>query len=339
MVFLYGLLLHYPIALAVDSIPIDIYGTDTITVEEIRSAFAKELSELTDMVTRPDFFRNLENSSTYKKQWHSLKKKISDGIKNKGDFLFVDVSCIRYFHKDKKDTHYITIDIVEQKDKHRLAYFLPEPTGTIPDPDGLLKQWSEYESKKTAIDYSHIVYFNHPQLKRYEAIFDELVPKNKAQLLEILKNDKSYKKRENIPLLLVHIKNDKELVKLLTPFIRDSNDAVRNSVIMIIGWVLAKDNTIDFPVDEAITALDFPGFDRNQALFILNSLADRENLAPYIAQHAGKQLIDCLKMLQPNHHNPAHDILKKISGQKYGDRDYEAWQRWLDTVRKTPAME
>jgi len=67
-----------------------------------------------------------------------------------------------------------------------------------------------------------------------------------------------------------------------------------------------------------------------------------EKTSPPISRNAPAnrlQIIDCLKMRQPNHHNPAHDILQKISGQKYGDRDYEAWQRWLDTVRKVPVME
>jgi hypothetical protein len=35
-----------------------------------------------------------------------------------------------------------------------------------------------------------------------------------------------------------------------------------------------------------------------------------------------------LRMLKPNNHDPAYEILKLVSGESYGDRDYAAWEAW-----------
>ena len=36
-----------------------------------------------------------------------------------------------------------------------------------------------------------------------------------------------------------------------------------------------------------------------------------------------------LRLEQPNNHDQAYDVLKAISGQGYGERDYDAWAAWL----------
>jgi hypothetical protein len=336
-VLLCGLFFHNSQAMAVDLIPVDIWGTKKITAEKVYIRFGKELAEIMDIVKTPNCWDKGTESG---KKLKFLNKKISDGIKSMDNFLSVDISHGIYFREDKVSRRCITIDVVEQKDKHRLAYFLPEPTDSIPDPDNLIGQWKECMKAVIPICGHCLHFFDHPGLEKYKRIFDERVPENKENLIAILKNDRDYKKREEVPFLLEYIKNGKELVKILIPFMRDPHYGVRNNVMLVIGETLTRDGTIDFPVDEAITALDFPRTtDRNKALYILNSLANRKNLAPYIAQHAGKQIIDCLKMTQPNHHDLAYDLLQTISGQKYGDRDYEAWQKWLDTVKETSVIE
>jgi hypothetical protein len=35
-----------------------------------------------------------------------------------------------------------------------------------------------------------------------------------------------------------------------------------------------------------------------------------------------------LRLEQPNNHDPAYQILTKVSGEAFGDRDYAAWERW-----------
>jgi hypothetical protein len=35
-----------------------------------------------------------------------------------------------------------------------------------------------------------------------------------------------------------------------------------------------------------------------------------------------------LRLLKPNNHDPAYEILQLVSGESYGDRDYAAWEGW-----------
>ncbi len=52
-----------------------------------------------------------------------------------------------------------------------------------------------------------------------------------------------------------------------------------------------------------------------------------------VATRAGATLLAMLRLQQPNNHDFAYSILKRISGQSFGERDYAAWEAWLSTVR------
>jgi len=41
-----------------------------------------------------------------------------------------------------------------------------------------------------------------------------------------------------------------------------------------------------------------------------------------------------LRLEQPNNHDYAYKILKAISGQELGERDYAAWESWLNAVAR-----
>jgi hypothetical protein len=41
-----------------------------------------------------------------------------------------------------------------------------------------------------------------------------------------------------------------------------------------------------------------------------------------------------LGLFQPNNHDYAYKILKAISGEQYGERDYAAWRAWMGRVTK-----
>jgi hypothetical protein len=85
------------------------------------------------------------------------------------------------------------------------------------------------------------------------------------------------------------------------------------------------------PLAPILAALQFPSTtDRNKAGYVLVSLADRpENRAP-ILRTVGSVLLDMLALQQPNNHDPAYQILRKLSGKDFGERDYSAWRAWLN---------
>jgi hypothetical protein len=66
---------------------------------------------------------------------------------------------------------------------------------------------------------------------------------------------------------------------------------------------------------------------------IVSSLANNLKYSKYIVQNAGDNLIQELKLQQPNNHYLAYIILKKISNKNYSDRDYKSWQNWLTEAK------
>ena len=155
------------------------------------------------------------------------------------------------------------------------------------------------------------------------------------QLVSILRKDSDESKRASAALLLAHMKNGNELIKVLVPSMRDPSDQVRNNVMRVLGATLSKIKVADFPINESVVALHFPSTtDRNKALYIISSLVEEPHYAHYVIRHAGQELIDELKLSQPNIHELSYEILKKISHKNFSDRDYSSWEKWLKKVKK-----
>lgn len=244
---------------------------------------------------------------------------------------------------------HFTVDVIDRDDKDRVIQFLPVPGRHIPDPENLIKNWQDYHKLGFAIFYSkknvpgyktcpanHCLFgFEDKRFQKYGLLFNELVPKHKNELVQVLRNDQDPQKREAAAYLLAHIKDAKELVHILTPSVYDSNGDVRNSVLRVIGATIEKNKKIEFSLDTILKALDFPtSMDRNKALYILQSLADKPKYVKYIREHALDLLISDLKLLAPNVHGEAYTILKKISGKKFADNDYASWEKWANSQRE-----
>lgn len=322
-----------------DSKPIavvDIYGTKSIKAEQLQKEYANEFQLIADAMMSSHTL-DTEVPDPLGKAY----MKIIEGIKAKNKFAYVSLTPVMYPNETNKA--YITIDVVEEKQRSRLSMFLQQPSNQFHDPDGLIHAWNKYSNEQfnhflktkqlmtpTICPVFHCVFGFEGKYKKYQTLFDTKVEKNKQILINMLSEDKDENHRAAAAFLLAHIKDGSELVRVLTPSIRDSNNTVRNNAMRVLAAALEKLKTADFPVSEAIAALDFPNdTDRNKALFLLNSLAQQPRYASYIATHAGDLLLANLAMSQPNLHDSAYHVLQKMSGKNYGERDYAAWKSWL----------
>jgi hypothetical protein len=76
-----------------------------------------------------------------------------------------------------------------------------------------------------------------------------------------------------------------------------------------------------------IAALDFPSSaDRNKAAHTVAALAGDPRYHDTI--RAVPAALRLLKLEKANNHEPAYEILKQVSGESFGDRDYAVWERW-----------
>ena len=74
--------------------------------------------------------------------------------------------------------------------------------------------------------------------------------------------------------------------------------------------------------------------DRNKALLVLLNAANSSSSKQLIIREGTKQLVSLLRLKQPNNHEMAYDLLKKISGKDFGSHNPDAWEKWLETMNQ-----
>jgi hypothetical protein len=310
---------------------IDLFGTTQITLDQIQKQYGDQIRQ---------FARARLSNDTLRAE--RLKQEIESNIHQMGDFAYVKLSLIRDY--DPGRPAYLTIDVVDAKDRESRMRFLPAPKGSFPDPEGLLALWDEYMktgwelAEKDELDFEkmecpafHCLFgFDHPKLKKFAPIFTSRVPENKARLIQILREDGNADHRAGAAFLLAHIQDGQELIRIISPSIFDPAELVRNNAMRVLAYISDAHKEIEIPLAPVLKAMNFPATtDRNKASAILCGLADRAEYQKTIAQGCGATLLQMLKLSQPNNHDHAYIVLRKISGKEFGDRDYETWEKWL----------
>lgn len=270
-------------------------------------------------------------------------------LKERYRFAFVDVSPISYFGASPEAGKvFITIDVVEAEDAGRLK-FAPEPSKDIPDPEGLIAAWLDYDKAVWALQRSGALKppftckggmhcalgFNHPDLEHREDAFIEKVPGHVAELTAVLRSDRAHERRAAAAFLLAYAKERKQVINALLPSIDDPSSGVRNNVMRVLVMIQQRADTVVVPLKPVLRAMRFPTTtDRNKAAYLLAGIAKHAPAADRtrIARELGEVLVVMAAMKQPNNRDPAIDILKAISGEDHGT-DAAAWRAWLDRRR------
>lgn len=312
---------------------VDVFGSDVVPPAEILAAVEPRVRAYAE-----------QRISRGRAETEPLKQELIATIHGLGDFAFVDINIIRYFDPQPHGRAFVTIDLVDARDRAPRMTFLPAPTGPAEDPGGLLAAWNEYEqlalellssgelaSVPPKCEYWHcIVGFEHPRLAPYRERLAQATQHQK-RLYAVLASSRDENQRATAAFVLAHTKDGKRLVNALVARIADPSAAARNNALRVLGYVAKEHPEIDIPLDPILRALEFPTTtDRNKALFILQGLAtSRPKLHPTIKARAGKSLVAMLRLEQPNNHDFAWEILKLLRGQDLGERNYDAWDSWL----------
>ncbi len=270
-----------------------------------------------------------------------LYKELKKEVPKKGNFAYVNIEGAEYV---KDFNEYITVNVVDAADKASLPIYLPKPEGHYKDPAHLLRDWDRYtdvflplalSGKANSNSYQCKEFhclgaFSTPALKKFEVEFNTNVPKHAKELAIILKDDADPKKRANAAFLLAHTTDEKQLMAWELPALQDSDDGVRNNATRVIAVVASQDAKITLPIETFIKMAHSPVLtDRNKSIFVLLNLGKQPRYAAIIKKEAAQDLMDNLKLFQPDLHGTAYWTLVVISGQHYGERDYAAWSKWL----------
>lgn len=318
---------------------VEVYGAARLTGEQIDAKLGAEIAAFVEREAAGD-----------EEAYTKLQPALVEKIRAMGDFAYVQISAITYYSEDRPV--YVTIDVVETSDKASRLDFLPKPTGASPaDPGGLVALWKEYEATairllgENKLDYDFrsspcpvlhcLMGFEHPELKRFEAPLRAGVAKHREQLVKILREDANFQNRGIAAYLLGHTEQPGPMVAALLPSLRDPSSYVRNNAMRVLGFAVQRHKGVEIPLAPILKAIEYPDTtDRNKALYVLDGIAADRRHRDAIVRQAGPTLVRLLRLRQPNNHDPAYEVLKKISGQTFGDRDYAAWERWLAGARR-----
>jgi hypothetical protein len=312
---------------------VDIYGTDAIAVAEFGTRFGGRARALLDAVQQND------GAAV-----DTIAQSMSGEIRRLADFAWIDMALI---YDPSDTTAYMTFDVVERADSVRRMSFAPVPAGQVEDPAGLLALWRAYEDtvlqrmirgqmppKPTPADCPalHCVgaFGADPTVGRYERAFVTDAPRHTAMLLRVLREDADEADRGAAAYLLAHAAEPDSAVAALVAAMRDPSARVRNNATRVLMMAATLRAELDVPLEPVLESIDSPTTtSRNKALYLLAALSLRPELHDRIRRQAAPTLLRLLRLIQPNNHHPAYLVLKNISGESFGDRDYDAWERWL----------
>lgn len=315
---------------------IDIYGSRQVTREEILARWGQELVELMRGIDRGE-----DVSALFELLRDELPKREQVAYAAPGAFTFDDGT-------------YVVLDLVDKADWAGRALFAPAPTKTLPDPDGLIALWLQYEEKFRELQgrgelqwpvercrfWHCLARFEQKELAPFGEEFARRVPAAEAALAEILTGDRRAEHRAAAAYLLAHLTSGPRVVELLLPAMRDPHELIRNNATRVLGMIAERHPEVEVPAEPFLQAFELPqALDRNKALYGLLALLqhhDSPALRQRLHQRSCARLVDMLELRLPNNRTFAHEILKRLAGRDLGKSDVAAWRGFCAAPPRTP---
>lgn len=331
--------LSFPMVIQAKTV-VDVYGTDEKTAQYIVKKYAKRI-----IFCEEKLYKHMQNTKGDVDHKMMMQRQlIMNDIKNESKFYYVDIKSVVY---PDRDTLYTTVDVVDKSHPQRMKFLrktnqkktqnqqtihpdLIDKMIEFLDSEFLLIRTNQIDIKDLSCPVYHCVSgFHHPKLKPYLNVFNQGVKENKTLIINTINYDPDERRRAAAVFLTGHFTDPKEIMSVLLPHVTDDDDDVRNNVIRVIGTTLFKVK-IDIDVTPFLSLLDSPVLtDRNKSLFVLLMLSESPAVKKRLIEEGGDKLIAILALQQPNNHITAFNILKKISGENFGEYDIAAWKQWL----------
>ena len=330
---------------------VDLYGVQGKQAQKVLQKYTTRVQDIeTKLEAEFERMGEVQGETAALKRLLVEKKQLMDDIKHEGSFAFVDLQTVVY-PKDKNI--YTTIEIVDSHQSNRLR-FVPVKSKVYPPskhPD-VIDQMTEYASLSMILMIEHkadledhrcpvfhcVGSYHHSKLKPYLAVFNQAIVQEKSFIIQTLNDDPNPQRRASAAFLMGHAQDPREIISTLAPHVTDPDSHVRNNVLRVIAATIAKAHISDIDPAPFLALLDSPyETDRNKTLLVLSTIADSEQGKAKIIANGGEALIGLLSLMQPNNHNEAYVILKKISHHDYGDRQIAQWTSWLSQYKKPVA--
>ncbi|PJD92517.1 MAG: hypothetical protein CK424_05280 [Legionella sp.] len=340
-IILFSVLLSYMIGWTNEGV--DVHGLNESQARQVLQFYAHRVRGLEMSLMKETV--NIHLGKSHPKRYQQLiaqKKHLLSAIKRRGHFAFVDVQTVYY---PKNNAIYTTIEIIPSPNSSRMRFLSDAaPENGDKKQHDLIEHMRRYTSLSMQLLLTHqldvtddecpfyhcVVPFHHPQLQPYLALFRRGVLEKKPTILNVLAHDPDPARRAAAAFLVGFFSSSHEIVAVLSAHVTDPDREVRNSVLRVLAATMEKAHCTTVDPEPYLALLDSPyGTDRNKALLILHTLADSESGKKVILQKGGHLLVQLLHLTQPNNHDLAYLILKKISQEQFGAQQVAQWTAWV----------
>jgi hypothetical protein len=322
---------------------IDIYGSSVLDSAAAQAEFGPDLMRYIELGWQAGLGGPVpQNAPELEARMLAIDAKIRSAIESRTPLAHFEIGVTLDFGPPQQVD--ITIDVVEKVDESRRMPFRTAPTQELADPGGVLALWAEYQQEMyelalagapMRVDDSNcpvlhcVAPFDLPDLAPYLPRLNDGARRYEDELYAVAGNSAVASERATALFVLAHTNDAQRLAPVLGRAIFDPSSGVRNNAMRVLMFLAQRGADVDFPVHDLIAALDFPSSaDRNKAAYTVAALANQAEYRDPIRAEAVPAALRLLKLEKPNNHDPAYEILKTVSGEAFGDRDYAAWERW-----------
>lgn len=322
---------------------IDLYGTDRYTETDLQEQFG-------DRIRLWARKRALQARNAAKNA-EDYRRDLEEDIRVLWDLHWARFSWNDYYATSEPRV-YITLDVIESKDRAVRMPFRPPPRKTFPDPSGLLADWGAYSEMGWSLVRTGRLNTDRPacrgfyclwgsqtqELKALEDRFVEQAPAHKDTLVRILDEDKDPSHRANAAYLLAYCKNGSELSHMLQNSLTDADSEVRSAAMQVYADLGVYHKDVPLPIERIAVMLDYPTVeDRSKALAVMVAVADHPAYRSFLVRSVAESTIKLLRLRQPANHDMAYAFLSLLSKETYGSTDFAAWRAWLGKAKALEA--
>lgn len=320
---------------------IEFFGSAKVSEGDVRNRFSKEIEKL--------LFAQARSATRSSSEAQKLEKTLEDGVKEMGDFAWVRLHLVKLDWNEKQMPMLFQFEVIEKKDMATRLPFRSPPQSDVPDSGRLIEKWGQYEalgrkfedSSETVIERPKCRAFYcvwgglTPELGKLEAEFVANVPAYRDNLVLIMQQHPDPVWRKRAIFLLSYLKDGSEVSNHAAYGLMDPDSDVRDAAISVLNDLTVYHQDVPIAIHEIHRLLDVPyPSDRTKALALMLNLSDNPNYRDFLLKTASKQILKLLRVRYPNNHDMAYTVLSLLSGESFGARDYDAWDRWIWKARQ-----
>jgi len=313
---------------------VDVFGAE----DKISAAIVKEYGAEVSSFEAELFAKRLSGLSAKESDAYQHRQiQLEAQVAKKFNFAAVKFDTVYYPDKSL----YTTINVLNQVPQisNYAAYPLKKPYDIV-------DRMYLFSKKAASIYAEHPEIGEHMSCKDFHCIVSEnskiqkeldylrtSVPHQTEFIDEVMFTDKNLARRRAAIFLLAYYPSIEGVHARLDKLLKADDRFILHDTLRVYGELLVKYPKLKLDLSRPIVLLHhYDEAIRNKALLLINAAAEQKQYKRFIIKQGAYELLSLLKLKQPNNHDIAYQILLKTTKQKYGDRDYAAWESYLRKI-------